>query len=395
MAATEVVFLNKDDVPGTKLLKKPSECSVTELKRWLECRGAKESGTKKVLIERVKDCLKIKMKIDPKIEGGKCSDSDYGEKEEFQVATAKPLKKGSNLVKSKFLEDVQDNEGYDSYALRAHIHHSMKKELPLSTQIALSKSSGFVKSAYCTCVAKSLGRCAHVAALLLFLNDYITKNTYHVEVPKTYLSCNWNKGKRRNKNPIELHKDIYNSPKEKVETYFQDLRPVKYRKTDDTLKATFVKDSQTISAAKQELSMWETILHIEDFELGKNDFSIYKAQVDQFVQGKQDSCDSLYTARSSCRVPGTEEQSKSEKWFLERWPRITASECKLVTVLGEDVASEHSSKLKLYNFLYNDFWFQERVLTSDMKYGIEMELIARHAYFDRILGEQKIISSWC
>ncbi|XP_065056808.1 uncharacterized protein LOC135685019 [Rhopilema esculentum] len=148
------------------------------------------------------------------------SDSDYGEKEEFQVATAKPLKKGSNLLKSKFLEDVQDNEGYDSYALRAHIHHSMKKELPLRTQIALSKSSGFVKSASCTCVAKSLGRCAHVAALLLFLNDYITKNTCHVEAPKTSLSCNWNKGKRGNKNPMELHKAIYNSPKEKVETYY-------------------------------------------------------------------------------------------------------------------------------------------------------------------------------
>ena len=135
------------------------------------------------------------------------SDSDYGEKEEFQVATAKPLKKGSYLVKSKFLDDVQDNEGYDSYALRAHIHHSMKKELPLSTQIALSKSAS------CTCVAKSLGRCAHVAALLLFLNDYITKNTCHVEVPKTSLSCHLNKRKRRSKNLMELHKAIYNSPK--------------------------------------------------------------------------------------------------------------------------------------------------------------------------------------
>ena len=277
MAATEVVFLNEDDVPGAKLLKKPLVCSVTELKRWLECRGAKKSGTKKVLIERVEGCLKIKMKIDPKIDGGKwyeakarkigaadaptkpskddtllesswkdfpsrnippmfnygniyyyliesvpmvadafgndsSSDSDYGEKEEFQVATAKPSKKGSNLVKSKFLDDVQDNEGYDSYALRAHIHHSMKKELPLSTQIALSKSAS------CTCVAKSLGRCAHVAALLLFLNDYITKNSCHVEVPKTSLSCYWNKGKRRSKNPMEQHKAIYNSPKEKVET---------------------------------------------------------------------------------------------------------------------------------------------------------------------------------
>eukprot|EP00795_Rhopilema_esculentum_P003994 gene3994-20079_t len=254
MAATEVVFLNKDDVPGAKLLKKPSECSVTELKRWLECRGAKESGTKKVLIERVKDCLKIKMKIDPKIEGGK-----------WYEAKANKIGAADAPMKPK---DVQDNEGYDSYALRAHIHHSMKKELPLSTQIALSKSSGFVKSAYCTCVAKSLGRCAHVAALLLFLNDYITKNTCHVEVPKTSLLCNWNKGKRRNKNPIELHKDIYNSPKEKVETYYQDLRPVKYRKTDDTLKATFVKDSQTISAAKQELSIPDGIIIGDGKEVG-------------------------------------------------------------------------------------------------------------------------------
>ena len=33
------IILTENDVPGTKLTKDLAECSVDELKRWLECRG--------------------------------------------------------------------------------------------------------------------------------------------------------------------------------------------------------------------------------------------------------------------------------------------------------------------------------------------------------------------
>ena len=57
------IFLKEDDIPGTKSVKEPSECSVKELKRRLECNGQKKSGKKHELVERVKGLLKLNVKV--------------------------------------------------------------------------------------------------------------------------------------------------------------------------------------------------------------------------------------------------------------------------------------------------------------------------------------------
>ena len=46
------VELNEEDVPGSSLCKEVEKCSVLELKRWLQCRGLKISGSKQQLINR-------------------------------------------------------------------------------------------------------------------------------------------------------------------------------------------------------------------------------------------------------------------------------------------------------------------------------------------------------
>ena len=46
-------LLEESDVPGASLNgKKPCELNVTQLKRWLSCRGAPVTGKKAELIER-------------------------------------------------------------------------------------------------------------------------------------------------------------------------------------------------------------------------------------------------------------------------------------------------------------------------------------------------------
>ena len=46
--------LNKGDIPGASLNgKKPKELNVTQLKRWLSCRGTPTGGKKPQLIERL------------------------------------------------------------------------------------------------------------------------------------------------------------------------------------------------------------------------------------------------------------------------------------------------------------------------------------------------------
>ena len=51
-------------------MREPSECSVEELKRWLECQGQNKSGKKHELVERVKGLLQLNVKVDPKVDGG-------------------------------------------------------------------------------------------------------------------------------------------------------------------------------------------------------------------------------------------------------------------------------------------------------------------------------------
>ena len=69
--ADQAVILTEEDVPGSKLTKSPASCSNVELKRWLECRGAKESGKKVELVERVEGYLSIGNQIDPKVDVNK------------------------------------------------------------------------------------------------------------------------------------------------------------------------------------------------------------------------------------------------------------------------------------------------------------------------------------
>ena len=40
--ADNSVVLYDEDVPGAKLTKDPDDCSVEELKRWLQCHGLKK-----------------------------------------------------------------------------------------------------------------------------------------------------------------------------------------------------------------------------------------------------------------------------------------------------------------------------------------------------------------
>ena len=134
------------------------------------------------------------------IEDSSGEESDENEAAEDTI-TEKPLRKGDRLWKSEFIDDVHDNEDNRDYYVRAHVHHSMKNDLPLAVHITLSKATGYVKKATCSCKARALNRCAHVAAVLLMLDDYVKTNGHIVNEPSTSQPCVWNKGKKRKKNP--------------------------------------------------------------------------------------------------------------------------------------------------------------------------------------------------
>ena len=68
-----VILTENDEVPGSKFTSCPEDYTVDQLKRWLKCRGSKQSGKRQELITRVKDCIASGNHhlLDPGIDGGK------------------------------------------------------------------------------------------------------------------------------------------------------------------------------------------------------------------------------------------------------------------------------------------------------------------------------------
>lgn len=165
-------ILTNSDVPGAKLVKDPRSCNMDVLKRWLECHVLKKTGKKEELVKRFEDALKINLAVDPKVDGRKwydlkASTSNSGESNvrtesrdipvhgwnnfhhkiyqptlimdicffylvesldnnhtlvlldkdldsdeddtQHDTVTAKPLRKGRNLLNCCFVEYIQDN----------------------------------------------------------------------------------------------------------------------------------------------------------------------------------------------------------------------------------------------------------------------------------------------
>ena len=181
------------------------------------------------------------------------------------------------MLSSGFVENVQDNfdEIKHEFYVSAHVQHSMKNTLPLNVNVVISDISGYVKVAMCDFKASSLGRCAHVAALLLKLSDAAHDKSSTIK-PSTSQPCTWNRGKKSEKNPQRLHEAEYSSRKHEPpsELYMWDPRPENLRCVMDGDIKNLVVDLQ----ADNNPSMWGTLLSItyDDFKLEQSDITIYR-----------------------------------------------------------------------------------------------------------------------
>ena len=76
------------------------------------------------------------------------------------------------------------------------------------------------------------------------------------------------------------------------------------------------------------------------------------------------------------QIPGTEEQSKSEKWFSERWCRLTASKCLSAFKVGKHVVeSQPNAAVEASKFICSNIWRleSEHFQSYWMRYGLECE----------------------
>ena len=57
------IVLSEDDVPGAKFKSTPENYNMEQLKRWLKCHGMKVGGRKPELVERVRQCIAMKIGV--------------------------------------------------------------------------------------------------------------------------------------------------------------------------------------------------------------------------------------------------------------------------------------------------------------------------------------------
>ena len=318
------------------------------------------------------------------------SDSDDDLYNTCDTVTSKPMKKGRSLVKSGYVVNIQDNfsEIKQEYYIRSHVDHSMKrKEDSLNVGVIVSNVSGYVKFAECDCKASAIGRCCHIAALLLKLSDISSENNIIIQ-PSTSKSQTWGKGKKREKEPKKLHEAEYSSRSSKrkppSELYNFDPRPEKMRNVSSQSVRNFVVSMQS----DPKLSMWESLLPIryENFKLEPSDVDAYRIMTLKFIKNIEQENSAFLNEKSFGEIPGTESQADSPQWHHQRRLRITASTCKSAVNLGEKL-SDHDSFHPHFSFIHKKLWFPSDYTSIFMQYGKDNEVTALKEY-----GEKRNVS---
>ena len=403
LASTSVcsftVLTEDDGFPGSKFTKDPKDYTVEQLRRWLKCRGLKQSRKHEEILGHVRDCIKSgdHGTLDASIDDGKWfaakaikasnelkgnyklvsvplipsvgwhtfpsqnipSLFNYGHIQYYSLAsiqnlnsedqddglghmTDKPMKNGGKYVDSGFVHVMMDTVNDERYFVRAHVWPSMKTDLPHNVVVVLSLNSGAVIHASCKpCRASSLGRCSHVVAVLFSILDHVKKQGPILSKPCTSQEFSLNKGKKRNKNPRRVSDAKYqNKQKQSVAAVIDfDPRPLEYRKVSLVQINRLVSALSGMSKYSDGLSMWETQL--------KSTYKNYDLGNPSSLQEKVKILSNNHTPATVMEIPGTQGQSASEKWFLERWCQLTASKClpaykvgKLVVEAQPNAASE-------------------------------------------------------
>ncbi|XP_053385028.1 uncharacterized protein LOC123537474 isoform X2 [Mercenaria mercenaria] len=320
-------------------------------------------------------------------DGGNSSDVDN-----LGDMTAKPLRKGEQYVKSQSLSSILDNGTQDCYYVKANVDASMLNKVRHPV-VTISGKSGAVLDAACDCPANSLGRCSHVGALLLTLNNYCKENG-HDPISCTGKPCAWNKGKKREKNPQKISDASYPSYKQKASHVINfDPRPEIKRGTAHSGVNSFL----TNLALNGNSSMWSTLLSYSysDYEVDNSRKGLLRDQVMTVFDNLKLECNE-HEYHFCYEVKKTQDQSVSEIWTSQRYFRVTASNAKAANALGASLISNSVCNDKLRNFIARNVWKLNSFCTTDMKYGIDNEAKARADYLTQkrtVIPEFKCIKT--
>ena len=131
--------------------------------------------------------------------------------------------------------------------------------------------------------------------------------------------------------------------------------------------------------------MWGTLLLItyDDFKLEQSDITIYRNMAMQFFQDFANHNLTILKSEICCEIPDTQDQVKSDRCHSEKKFCITASICKSIVNLGENLP-EHDSLRPHFNWLEENFWFRTHFSNFYTKYETENEVNGLREYSEQM-----------
>lgn len=258
------------------------------------------------------------------------TDVTSGEKVVTDCSTDKPAVKGRQMYRSRKIRLMKHAQFENKSLFRADIQASFKKEC--RTAFACIDSNGTIEITQCDCVQRSDGKCAHVAVLLLAIED-VSINLFPLmseteEVACTSTGQKWGKGKTKGHNPKPVHMCQYSKKRRLDRLILFDPRPEGYRETTDEEINAFLTDLKYRGP-----SMWANVpFKHSDYDLSQNREEILLTLRETFLQSMSHQLEP-YTSdpRSNehcVHVTNSDAQTESEVWWMLRSRRITASKFK-------------------------------------------------------------------
>ena len=307
------------------------------------------------------------------------NDSDDDVECPEDVHTSKPFTKGKNLYRSGHVKNMQNSTQKGNFFVKANVMASYS-QVSYNSTITLSETSGTVKEGTCTCSASGMGRCAHVAALLFALEDYVTE--FGTDLPTcTDKLVQWNKGRRKNKTPAAVFDKEYPAMKKEKkrkktsgnEILKSDPRPAPLRENNITIEKQneFVRDLNYTGIGD---CGWTNLLDYfyEDFSLEDFVTGELNLQCKQFIANLEAVCQA---SNKPYLVENTMGQGTSSQWQANRWCRITAS-------MAKDVKCVKTG----FTGLVKRLLWSEIPITAAIQYGRDHESDALKCYKDKYMS---------
>ncbi|XP_041378712.1 uncharacterized protein LOC121390960 [Gigantopelta aegis] len=414
--------------------------SVRSLKVYLRDRGAHVSGTRPELVKRAKGVQLMKFKPLQELKANDLENTEHRKVQKFTSVFNENLPEPwtlndnweSDIEKIPFMRTgdlynylvLNRNRTFDSNSTNAkrqlrakvfyedkHVHAIMyhnitvkcthcyvkckvipslptgtvKQKPDYDVWVSLSKVSGNVHAAGCTCSAGEGESCNHIAALLYALVDISTKKKDRLQ-SSTSTTCKWIQPRKRHLSPQKSQDLVFKKHKfdpssrtqtvsNKRQNNTSNIQPIDASSLCQKLKqcaphaAILLCDTSSLNEIEITPESDVPVLHNINFMYGDNINLMNKECTTYF----EDYFYSLKCSEADCHIieENTKRQSKSYQWKVARVGRLTSSNFGTIYKLKDTTPPDNTLKTLLN---YTEFQ------VASVRWGSSHEAAARRVY---------------